>query len=927
MSNNKNNNDNNNNNFLGPSLAQGQVFRKQQQTRILTNNDVITGNTARDQNKNKVSKNKNGKTNMTTIEPFSQKNSINNNSNSNDNYTPVSKWEIALDDDLIITTNQSEKEKTKNTISDYSQSSKSLNKFQQGVTNEAKAYNNINKMPGLLNQNYKTADNQTIRVNNAGVVNALNPNSLPSPPLPATPGINISRTIAKSPSGVNYIPLENIPAGSKSGPDTGLYNPKTSSKQIIMPSGISGYNLEGQNVYVLYPYPNDTAGINKNMTYYGVYTSVTGLNPDTLISPNTTLKCIQRAIDKGYTACGMTNYSGGSGGSGDSMVGNITLDNSTLKYAYKLQSINPDALKTTKFEGGQNILTFAADGVLYAGKAGDLYEIPLTKTISTDLHPLYGGTINNLVASYAYNQGNWQNLQGFSGNSDLTGQPSGTFNTLYQHDVQVSNTAYRTEYDYDWFWGYEKREVPYTYYTTQTETKVAAPNIEGGNSVYINYNCGNRPGPNQPTNVGGVNAGQGFNVDCSELSSQYSSFTLTLSDSGTITISNSNTSTSTPDVYEIPFGYPTRTTLSNGQNIMLNMPRVDDWVYGDGCINKGGGPLKAVSMTTLSMQGDEWISSPSGYCRLILTGGTLQLQYSLQDITLDSDNNPIGNGSSVALYIVENTYISNLGSSAHIDINGAVNPYPSQPTPMITYDNTYTEMPNYIPNPNILNQPNSNIVKNANDDEQCRIACNNDTTCSGYVRYEGVCNLLTADNVFPIGDRIPSRNFSTYIRNPMFPNNDNSCRKTLDSVIDSQAYSYYLGNGITPNPLTSMTSGIKCNLGKVIEKQMNALQTRNEDAVAKGTIVKNQFSEIFQKENNILNNISDNRTIAQFYDDYTKKTTDKIQDIENSQITKSAAEKDSELLLISDNYRYVIWGIVSLLLSIAAIKGMRMASS
>ena len=55
MSNNKNNNDNNNDNFLGPSLAQGQVFRKQQQTRILTNNDVITGNTARDQNKNKVS--------------------------------------------------------------------------------------------------------------------------------------------------------------------------------------------------------------------------------------------------------------------------------------------------------------------------------------------------------------------------------------------------------------------------------------------------------------------------------------------------------------------------------------------------------------------------------------------------------------------------------------------------------------------------------------------------------------------------------------------------------------------------------------------------------------------------------------------------------------------------------------------------------
>ena len=91
---------------------------------------------------------------MATIEPFSQKNSINNNSNSNDNYAPVSKWEIALDDDLIIRTNESEKKKTKHTISSYSQLSNALNKFQQGVTDEAKTYNKINKTPSLLNQNY-----------------------------------------------------------------------------------------------------------------------------------------------------------------------------------------------------------------------------------------------------------------------------------------------------------------------------------------------------------------------------------------------------------------------------------------------------------------------------------------------------------------------------------------------------------------------------------------------------------------------------------------------------------------------------------------------------------------------------------------------------------------------------------------------------
>ena len=124
-----------------------------------------------------------------------------------------------------------------------------------------------------------------------------------------------------------------------------------------------------------------------------------------------------------------------------------------------------------------------------------------------------------------------------------------------------------------------------------------------------------------------------------------------------------------------------------------------------------------------------------------------------------------------------------------------------------------------------------------------------------------------------------------------------------------------------------MTQTTKCNLGKVLHKQMKGLRDRNKQAVAKGEEVKGQFEKLFNRENNVLNSISDNRIVAQIYDEYTKKAVDKIQDIENAQITKSAAEKDSELLLISDNYRYVIWGIVSLLLSIAAIKGMRMASS
>jgi hypothetical protein len=176
-------------------------------------------------------------------------------------------------------------------------------------------------------------------------------------------------------------------------------------------------------------------------------------------------------------------------------------------------------------------------------------------------------------------------------------------------------------------------------------------------------------------------------------------------------------------------------------------------------------------------------------------------------------------------------------------------------------------------------------------------------------------------------NKIPYTGYDTYVRNPKFPRNDKSCRNTLDAVIGTEVYSYYLNNGITTNPPTTMTPQTKCNLGKVLDKQMNELKQRNVAAVQKGNEIKDKFTDLFVRENKIINNVSSNHKTAQIYDEYTKKAVNEIERIKNQQITKSATEKDSELLLISDNYKYIILGIVSLMISLATIKGLRMASS
>jgi hypothetical protein len=903
-------------NSLGPSISQGEVFRKQQEKRILTNSNVVTGNANR--NKNSGNKRKNGskasKNSEKVIEPFVQ--------NINSDYKTLTMQDIDTDNAGIKSVNDRQLLDTKNSISSYNVITNNLNTFQQGVTDEANAYNSINKNTGTLNKNYLTADGKTIRVNNKGVVNTLEPRSLKAPLTPDA-GLNISSSTANSIPEVNYIPIQNIPEGLTKGSDTGLYNPQVSSKVVSLPADISGYNLEGENVFVVYPYPNDVASINKNMNYIGAFTNngVQGLTLDRLMPTETTLNCLQRAVDQGYSWCGMINYGwsdNSQGGGGKCMIGNVT---NISEYAYDVRNATQSSwYSTLKFPPGYTALTFGADGVLYGGFDFYKFGYPLTKVFSSDLDPTYGATINNLVGSYAYNQGRWQNLTSFSGNYDPTGQPSGSFNTLYQYNIQVPNIGYYTHYYYDWFGQLQSYQAPYVYYTTQTAQELAAPNTEYGNLTYINYNCGKNP-TKEPINVGGQNAGAGYNISCTDLYNKYPSFTLELSDAGILKITNNTSSAEVSAdakvaTYDMSFGFPKKIKLSGGQEVTLNMPRYD-WVSGSK--NKGQ-TLTSSSRNIHTINNGEWISSPNGFCRLVLSNSTLYLEYSLQDVSQDKDGNLVGNKSSIALYNIRNANSLNLGKSAHIDINGAVNPYTTQ-----NFDNVYTEIKGYLPTYIDPKNTATNYSKS-----QCENACNNNNSCYGYIYGNSACNIITTSTqIFGNNtiNKIPASPYNIYARNPSFPNNDKSCRKTLDAVIGTDAYSYYLNNGITTNPPTNMTPQTKCNLGKVLDNQMTELKRRNDQSIQKGNEIKNKFYDLFVRENKILNNITENKNNAETYDKNTKNIEKEIERIKNQQITKSASEQDSELLLVSDNYRYIILGIVSLLISLATIKGLRMASS
>jgi hypothetical protein len=84
---------------------------------------------------------------------------------------------------------------------------------------------------------------------------------------------------------------------------------------------------------------------------------------------------------------------------------------------------------------------------------------------------------------------------------------------------------------------------------------------------------------------------------------------------------------------------------------------------------------------------------------------------------------------------------------------------------------------------------------------------------------------------------------------------------------------------------------------------------------------------VFSQQNKVTNSIKNNNSDGRHYIKESKNITKKIEGIQNNVFTSKAAETDSELLSINDNYRYIVWGIITVLISIGTIKAFRVGTS
>jgi hypothetical protein len=842
-----------------------------------------------------------------------------------------------IDDSGIKTKNNEETTRMNNNLQVYNASMNNLNSIQSGITTQAKIFLDINKQSddtSLRNKDIQISQSgYYARINNAGILKVY-PSGATKCGIPAIPKPTTFNT--PSPLSRYAILQDNDGRAALLGDYGSAINGQDGPLMVAGPNGsypCSDY--AGTNMYVSRPidFNYDT-----NMQYVGVYSQAaantagsSNLIIQSDLSNSTVKQCVARAMDKGNSFASLSNYNSNSQ-TGQCYIGNYLLNGGSSN-AYSLKT---RATIFSNINASHDAFTFAADGGLYSGTAGNGGNPFITPLITATgsskvpvaiLSPRYGGTISELTASFALGQTwtNWQNMVDF--NNSLIGTPGGSLDTLKQYSYW-----YPILKTYSYQWG--GNTYYYQQYDWEIRTYTSTVSWPANGQLNISYRCGKKDMQSFSRNVSlGEN---GFTVNCWDTYNEYPSFSLNLSDDGNITIINNKTPSEILYTNSNPISTQLDTQLipiSGTIKQMMPWAERPDWVAGS--VNAGGS-LTSYSMGAKTLTSGQYISSPTGKCRLIFnktTGivGTLTLEYSIYNVSqtlalgtsgTDKDNNLIGNSNNYSQYYltkVDNPTVK--GNVAYIDINNGLHKYPND---MLAFDNTYTEMPGFTPS----SIGNSATAGTGTTEPLCKTVCNSDPKCAGYTFMNSTCKKYTEDQIYPKGDRIlfdgaaADKDLNkTYIRNKKISDSNSShysCNKVVNNV-NSSVYSSY--------PVTTeMSIDQKCALGLILDPHMTTLDEKSAAAVKIGGGIKTVINDIYSNQNRLKNTINTKTTEIEtglLKQDEVKRKIDKYEESNN---TSTATVTDTELLLVSDNYKYVLWSIVTVLVGIGAIKTFRGAS-
>lgn len=402
------------------------------------------------------------------------------------------------------------------------------------------------------------------------------------------------------------------------------------------------------------------------------------------------------------------------------------------------------------------------------------------------------------------------------------------------------------------------------------------------------YQCGT--GKTKLINIDGGARGQTVDFDCRDEIAKCDGFKMSLGDDGNITLtnnknvqvwtSNTNKTGIALDKYKAVNGKYKRNYLQSGEVLELN----------------------------------EFMGSPSGNCYLQMVknqdgNAGLELRYTVADCG-SGDGSGVGFGDSRfsnGLYSIPKVNINNLGKVGYVTDNSDLREYPAN---MISYSNNYYSMGKYTNNGNDIDKL-TNVTA-----QSCIDKCNSNPNCAGYTfdTKGGICNTKSA-RMFPFSNRVPSDTSELYVRSKSVANNA-SCAKNIDMSTALEWELLSPGEKMSPDTL--------CGLGLITQNERTSLDTANKELRDITGTLENKLRNLSKEDEQLVKSLGYNVNKLQS-DLKSYGNVGKIAKRHDDQFTHvSAMNEDAEAKLKSENFHYLLWSILAILILIGGIRIARM---
>jgi hypothetical protein len=303
---------------------------------------------------------------------------------------------------------------------------------------------------------------------------------------------------------------------------------------------------------------------------------------------------------------------------------------------------------------------------------------------------------------------------------------------------------------------------------------------------------------------------------------------------------------------------------------------------------------------------DEFIGSPSGLYHVVMVNDPatnmsgLQVRYCAykcgEIVSKDSTANVV--------YQINPADSALLGYVGFVDDNNTLHQYPSE---MVFPGTNYDSFGNYDSVGHDIKQ----FTMEGLTADDCKTQCNATENCGGFVLADNACFLKDA-GMFPYGVRQADPNAELYVRSRTV-DGDASCPKTIDEGITANDWI-----GINPGGL--MGYDTLCKLGIVTEEERLDLDEKTNDLMASAAILEDKISLLLENDMDLTNELAKRvNTLKEDLGQYTSMNT-KIKKTDVAIKGLNGISEDSELKMMSENYKYLLMTILAIFLVGAIIK-------